>query len=154
MSADLQRGPSRDSRDQAELQSILRKMIEANENCSICFDLPVDPVITPDGNLFCSSCISDYIDNFGACPITRRPLSHADLVGLPPGADPAEDEAEVLQAQAKNGVALSTNAAKTRQLIKFLDATEPGVKSLVFSQVSLGLGTGSLRRGARIADRF
>jgi SWI/SNF-related matrix-associated actin-dependent regulator of chromatin subfamily A3 len=136
VSSSLKRGPTGSDYDKAELQSILRKMIEANENCSICFDLPNEPVITPDGNLFCSSCISDYIDNFGICPVTRRALSHADLVGLPPGADPAEDEAEVLQAQAKNGVALSTHAAKTRQLIKFLEATESGVKSLVFSQVS------------------
>jgi len=120
----------------AELQSILRKMIDANETCSICFDLPNEPVITPDGHLFCSSCIFDYIDNFKTCPVTRRSLAHSDLIGLPAGADPGEDEAEVLQSQAKNGVALSTHAAKTRQLIKFLEATEEGVKSLVFSQVS------------------
>lgn len=132
----LERGPSGPTRNAAELQSVLRKMLDAGENCSLCYEIPVDPVITPDGNLFCSGCITDYIDVYGTCPVSKRPLQEKDLVALPAGAEAGDDEAEVLQAQAKNGVALSTHAAKTRQLIKFLEATEPGVKSLVFSQVS------------------
>lgn len=51
--------------------------------------------------------------------------------------DENEDEKEVMELQDRNGLADAVGAAKTEQLITILKATERGVKSLVFSQVSL-----------------
>lgn len=69
-----------------------------------------------------------------------RPLNVDQLVA--PGAEneSVSDEAEVLSRQKVEGVAGSLGAAKTKQLIEFLNATEKGVKSLVFSQVRTGVG--------------
>lgn len=65
-------------------------------------------------------------------------MRHDDLVGMDPISETGSmlDEAEVLERQRLEGAAPSS--AKTAQLIKFLQATEEGVKSLVFSQVSCG----------------
>lgn len=62
-------------------------------------------------------------------------LTRAYLVEPGPETDDLLDEAEVLAWQAQMGSEGMPTAAKTQQLLMLLNATEPGVKSLIFSQV-------------------
>jgi hypothetical protein len=47
--------------------------------CSITHELMVDPVIDPDGNSYERQAIEDWLRRTGTSPITRAPLSAADL---------------------------------------------------------------------------
>jgi SWI/SNF-related matrix-associated actin-dependent regulator of chromatin subfamily A3 len=80
--------------------------------------------------------IEDYIEKRACCAVCRYPLKYDQLIEGDPVSESASvaDEDEVLERQKKEGVGMS--AAKTAQLVEFLQATEVGVKSLVFSQVS------------------
>lgn len=92
--------------------------------------------------------IKSHIEQGHNCPIDQRPLNVDQLVA--PGAEneSVSDEAEVLNRQQKEGVAASLGAAKTKQLIEFLNATEKGIKSLVFSQVRSFFGHRRVGGGA------
>ena len=64
-----------------------------------------------------------------------RELDRTGLVEPGPERDGSSDEDEVLAWQAKAGNDALSSAAKTQQLLMLLQATEPGIKSLIFSQV-------------------
>lgn len=76
-----------------------------------------------------------HIKTAGTCPVDKRPLGLHQLIEGRAESESVSDEAEVLARQKNEGLAASMGAAKTRQLIEILQATEAGVKSLVFSQV-------------------
>lgn len=80
--------------------------------------------------------IEEQVEEKGCCAVCRLQLYPTDLIEGESASESASiaDEAEVLERQRVEG-AVATSA-KTAQLIKFLQATEEGVKSLVFSQVS------------------
>lgn len=83
----------------------------------------------------------ERVENDSSCPNDYLPFLASQLVGLTAEAEEEVDaDEEVLASQKKDGLGASMAAAKTLQLIEFLNATEktqPGTKSLVFSQVSL-----------------
>ena len=127
---------------------------EANAECGICFDVPLEPRITACGHLFCTGwyavalrrptpsisrtalhSIEEHIDRKGSCPMDNFPLDRTALVGPGPSREGSSDEDEVLAWQAQAGNDALSSAAKTQQLLMLLQATEPGVKSLIFSQV-------------------
>lgn len=82
------------------------------------------------------SSIEEQVDEKGCCAVCDLRLYPTDIIEGDSASETASiaDEAEVLERQRVEG-AVATSA-KTAQLIKFLQATEEGVKSLVFSQVS------------------
>lgn len=47
--------------------------------CPICMDVMKDAVITPYGHSYCKSCVERYIQTSGLCPLTRKPLTEANL---------------------------------------------------------------------------
>ncbi|KAM0752884.1 hypothetical protein T439DRAFT_323492 [Meredithblackwellia eburnea MCA 4105] len=119
----------------ARLQAVLRRMTqEANAECSLCFDVPFEPRITACGHVFCAACIEEQIDRKHCCPLDSYQLTRDHLVESGPESAAEEDDAEVIAWQAKAGVDKLASAAKGQQLLLLLKATEPGIKSLVFSQ--------------------
>jgi len=82
-----------------------------------------------------SNSIEEQVEEKGCCSVCGLHLYPTDLIEGDSASETASiaDEAEVLERQRVEG-AVATSA-KTAQLIKFLQATEEGVKSLVFSQV-------------------
>ncbi|KAK4701080.1 hypothetical protein P7C70_g5154, partial [Phenoliferia sp. Uapishka_3] len=128
-------GPVVSPAEISRLQGVLRRMTqEANAECGLCFDVPVEPRITACGHLFCAGCIEEHIDYAGVCPMDQNPLDRTCLVEPGPERDASSDEDEVLAWQAQAGNDALSHAAKTQQLLMLLKATEPGVKSLIFSQ--------------------
>lgn len=159
---DLEHGPRLDKHEIARLQGVLRETINSNADCTICGDVPIDPRITVCEHVFCSSwfvapgrfalsaralltlrysySIDDYVDSRACCAVCRYSIGPEEIIEAEPVSESAsvvdEGEMEVLARQAKDGASYS--AAKTARLIELLKATEPGVKSLVFSQVRVG----------------
>ena len=57
-----------------------------DEECSICLDSLVDPVITRCVHAFCQRCISDVINSDileSRCPLCRAPVNENELVKVP-----------------------------------------------------------------------
>ena len=50
--------------------------------CSICFDEPTRPTVTPCGHIFCYECINDWLQRQSSCPICKSRLLPSDLVQL------------------------------------------------------------------------
>lgn len=101
-----------------------------NGKCSLATFFQISHLV----DLFLPSITSD-IKKYQCCPVDQEGLTTSQLI------EPAEnegysasDEEEVLARQKKDGLT-GMSAAKTNELINILNATEPGVKSLVFSQV-------------------
>lgn len=70
------------------------------------------------------------------CPIDDGSLRIDSLVGPATEQDEIKAEHEVLDRQKREGIVNAGAAAKSIKLIEVLRASEPEVKSLVFSQVS------------------
>ena len=57
-----------------------------DEECSVCLDSLVEPVITRCAHVFCQQCIMDVIasENFAPnCPLCRAPVNENDLIKVP-----------------------------------------------------------------------
>ena len=57
-----------------------------DEECSVCLDSLVEPVITRCAHVFCEQCIMDVItsDNFAPnCPLCRAPVNKNELTKVP-----------------------------------------------------------------------
>ena len=50
--------------------------------CSICFSLPIDPVLTPCHHMFCEGCIHEALDATQQCPLDRNPCEQHELKPL------------------------------------------------------------------------
>ena len=153
MAGDLESGSS----DTVRLEGILQEAVETSSSCGICHEALEDPVIARCEHVFCiswsvnrlSHCIhitstdnfakfsiSEHLENISRCPKCNNYADMQDLVAPRSEAEiSASAEDEVLAQQAVDGMGGAMKAAKTEVLIGHLQATEPTVKSLVFSQV-------------------
>ncbi|EEQ97566.1 rnf5, putative, partial [Perkinsus marinus ATCC 50983] len=43
----------------------------SNFECNICFDQASEPVVTRCGHLFCWSCLDQWLDRSGECPVCK-----------------------------------------------------------------------------------
>ena len=137
------------------LQGILQEAVETSVNCSICEGRLEDPVVSRCKHVSCkswsalpvkfygfstdiiaNSSLVQHLDNYALslsqCRICFAYVEVKELVEL---SFSASEEDEVLVQQAIAGMDGAIKAAKTEVLIGHLQATEPTVKSLVFSQV-------------------
>lgn len=113
--------------DIERLVEVLRVAVDEREECVICFDTFTYPVITRCAHYFCRECIVTVIngDN-SSCPMCRRkPLTEASLIMLPP----EDQEEEIVET---NSTQISSS--KIDALVKILQATAEGKKTVVFSQ--------------------
>ncbi len=58
----------------------------SDEECSVCLDSLVEPVITRCAHVFCQQCIMDVMtsDNLAPrCPLCRAPLNENELIKVP-----------------------------------------------------------------------
>ena len=57
-----------------------------DEECSVCLDSLVEPVITRCAHVFCQQCIMDVITSETSapnCPLCRAPVNENDLIKVP-----------------------------------------------------------------------
>lgn len=54
--------------------------IPGHLKCGICLDLLFDAVMASSGHSFCSACIREWLCRNCICPITREPISTANIV--------------------------------------------------------------------------
>ena len=57
-----------------------------DEECSVCLDSLVEPVITRCAHVFCQQCIMDVITSDTSapnCPLCRAPVNENDLIKVP-----------------------------------------------------------------------
>lgn len=118
------------SEEKARLQSLLLQLIEDSEECPVCLSSLENPRITPCAHAFCLACITGCLANDAKCPMDRRPLDPSQLIEAPPRTEltqkPFYEEEEEERPESRS--------AKVEQLIKLLQLTPGGDKSLVFSQ--------------------
>mmetsp|Transcript_9884 Transcript_9884/g.20962 ORF Transcript_9884/g.20962 Transcript_9884/m.20962 type:complete len:319 (-) Transcript_9884:1821-2777(-) len=50
--------------------------------CSVCHELPLEPVLTPCEHCFCRACIDESLAHRSECPIDRRALDPDDVTAL------------------------------------------------------------------------
>jgi Zinc finger, C3HC4 type (RING finger) len=50
--------------------------------CTLCLEIPLDPVVTPCHHLFCRNCIRRALQNRSECPNDRVPLTERQLVNI------------------------------------------------------------------------
>jgi hypothetical protein len=64
-----------------QLQSLQKRIEEATkESCSICFETPSEPVLTPCcSKMFCGSCILSWMTRTPACPLCRKAFHPSEL---------------------------------------------------------------------------
>ncbi|KAG7669835.1 hypothetical protein Ndes2437B_g06024 [Nannochloris sp. 'desiccata'] len=86
--------PSATSRLTSEAtQHLFQLLREGLDNeCPVCLCDIAHPCITLCRHIFCKRCIDTVISKDKAnCPLCRRPISHSELVELPPEPEPVED---------------------------------------------------------------
>ncbi|KAF0687975.1 Aste57867_20356 [Aphanomyces stellatus] len=99
------------------------------QECPVCLDVPVAPVLTPCAHLLCKNCILTCFDNHGeasGCPVCRAAVSADALIAIEPPekVSPGKDEAS-------GGWA---GSAKLNQLVVDLKSIDATRKVIVFSQ--------------------
>ncbi len=116
-----------DDKNRTLLQQALQLVIESQEECPVCMDPLVQPVITHCKHFFCRACISKVIEVQHKCPMCRAGLSEDKLVEPAPESAAEEEE---------EGLDPETKSSKTAALLKILQATlkHDGSKVIVFSQ--------------------
>ena len=116
-----------DDKNRTLLQQALQLVIESQEECPVCMDPLVQPVITHCKHFFCRGCISKVIEVQHKCPMCRAGLSEDKLVEPAPECAAEEEE---------EGLDPETKSSKTAALLKILQATlkHDGSKVIVFSQ--------------------
>jgi hypothetical protein len=50
--------------------------------CAVCYEIPLDPVISPCDHVYCLSCISEYAAIHKECPVDKRPLDPDEIKPL------------------------------------------------------------------------
>jgi SWI/SNF-related matrix-associated actin-dependent regulator of chromatin subfamily A3 len=107
------------------LQDMLQVMVEAQEDCPICFDPLKDPVITVCTHSFCYQCIEKTIGLQHKCPMCRAELESTDKL-----VRPAAEGAENLK------VDENESSSKVEALLHILQASakKEGTKTVIFSQ--------------------
>ena len=64
--------------------SVLEKMNKKEElkeeNCSICFDILEDPVLTKCGHLFCNECLDMCLKAKPRCPMCKTNLKGTEII--------------------------------------------------------------------------
>ncbi|KAK4053900.1 hypothetical protein OIO90_003737 [Microbotryomycetes sp. JL221] len=121
-----------------ELKGELRRAVSKGLPCAKCGNLPDEAASTFCKHIFCFSCIERVIQKYSSCPVCALPITSTDeLVLSGTSSDAASEsdttvEAEVQEQQKTHGPKLES--AKTEELIRILNNTPKGVKSLVFSQ--------------------
>lgn len=113
-------------KNRALLQQALQLVIESQEECPVCMENMVNPVITHCKHVYCRGCITKVIDMQAKCPMCRAALSLDHL--LEPAPETSSDDEEPLDQD--------TKSSKTEALLKILQATlkNDGSKVIVFSQ--------------------
>jgi hypothetical protein len=56
--------------------------------CSICMNVPTQPVLTPCDHMFCKGCLQQAVQRQPCCPIDRKPCTDGDIVPLRVGSFP------------------------------------------------------------------
>jgi SWI/SNF-related matrix-associated actin-dependent regulator of chromatin subfamily A3 len=107
------------------LQDMLQIMVEAQEECPICYDPLKDPVITVCTHSFCYSCIEKTISLQHKCPLCRAELDSTDKL-VRPAAEGAE----------KTKIDENESSSKVEALLHILQASakKKGTKTVIFSQ--------------------
>jgi SWI/SNF-related matrix-associated actin-dependent regulator of chromatin subfamily A3 len=109
------------------LQEMLQLNIDAQDDCPICLDPFVDPVITVCTHSFCYACIERVIETQKRCPLCRAELdSTAQLVR------PA-----IEAAAAQPDIDVNESSSKVEALLTILNASRnkgDGTKTVIFSQ--------------------
>ncbi|KAH8918379.1 hypothetical protein BT69DRAFT_1247622 [Atractiella rhizophila] len=117
-----------------ELQAVLERFVEDQDECAVCYDSCTNPVITPCKQVYCKTCILEALSIKPECPMDRGNLSARQLIDLPPPNIKEDDEGDFNELQKEKDAGGGVYSAKTKKLIEFLRNTEEGVKTLVFSQ--------------------
>lgn len=108
----------------------------SDEECSVCLDSLVEPVITRCAHAFCQQCIMDVItsENLAPhCPLCRAPLNENELIKVPekkkqksPPAEKTSEESEGKEKSSKLNALMGALCA--------IQDKDPSTKSLVVSQ--------------------
>ncbi|TPX65466.1 hypothetical protein SpCBS45565_g05120 [Spizellomyces sp. 'palustris'] len=123
------------------IKYLIDKLVEAdqnNEDCCVCLDTLKEPVVTPCAHVFCKACISEVKSTNPVCPMCRGDLENKVLLPLPP--PPPQDAGHPdptptpIDPSAHPTRSLPFKSTKIHHLLRFLKATPPNEKSLVFSQ--------------------
>lgn len=107
-----------------------------DEECSVCLDSLVEPVITRCAHVFCQQCIMDVITSDTSapnCPLCRAPVNENDLIKVPEKKKKKSTEAEKPNEESGK----CKKSTKLETLMKALCAIrdkDPSTKSLVVSQ--------------------
>lgn len=114
-------------KNRALLQQALQLVIESQEECAVCIESMINPVITHCKHVFCRACITKVIDIQHKCPMCRAELSEDKLLEPAPETSASQEEAELDQV---------TKSSKTEALLKIIQATlkNDGSKVIIFSQ--------------------
>jgi SWI/SNF-related matrix-associated actin-dependent regulator of chromatin subfamily A3 len=112
--------------NRAALQEMLRTKVDAQDDCSICYELlsTRDPVITACTHVFCYPCAERFIDTQHKCPMCRANLENVSmLLRLPQESTEPEFNVE-------------ESSSKVEALLQILRASQKksGTKTVVFSQ--------------------
>ena len=105
------------------LQGMLQLVMEAQEDCPICFEVNKDPVITLCTHAFCQSCIERVIDLQRKCPMCRAPLTDKTQLIHPP-----------VEHTPSREIAFGESSSKIDALMAILNASAADSKTIVFSQ--------------------
>ncbi|RHZ01800.1 hypothetical protein DYB35_013057, partial [Aphanomyces astaci] len=113
------------------------------QECPVCLDVPVAPVLTPCAHLMCHACVVAFLSNGGSndvagggggcCPVCRAHISPDQLIRVDPpdkpttGDNPPDDDDD-------GAAPLWAGSAKLTQLVVDLKSIEAGRKVVVFSQ--------------------
>jgi len=108
-----------------------------DEECSVCLDSLVDPVITRCAHVFCQHCIMDIISSENMapnCPLCRAPVNENDLIKVPENKKNKSTETEKPNGEMTT---VEKNSSKLEALLNALVVIRnqnPSIKSLVVSQ--------------------
>ncbi|KNC99573.1 uncharacterized protein SPPG_04962 [Spizellomyces punctatus DAOM BR117] len=123
------------------IKYLINKLVEAdqnNEDCCVCLDTLKEPVVTPCAHVFCKACISEVKSTNPVCPMCRGDLENRVLLPLPPPPPPESSHPDPTPTPIEPSTHPTRNlpfkSTKIHHLLRFLKATPPNEKSLVFSQ--------------------
>jgi hypothetical protein len=108
-------------RIEADIVRIQEKMSQiAKEVCSVCYEAPEQTLVTPCcSNVFCGTCILQWIVRHLDCPLCREPIHPNDL--------------KAVSADSSVNIPVTHVPTKMEALLKILEA-EPEGKFLIFSR--------------------
>ncbi|RHY63881.1 hypothetical protein DYB38_006401 [Aphanomyces astaci] len=113
------------------------------QECPVCLDVPVAPVLTPCAHLMCHACVVAFLRNGGSndvaggggcCPVCRAPISPDQLIRVDPPDKPTTGDNSPPPDDDDGAAPLWAGSAKLTQLVVDLKSIEAGRKVVVFSQ--------------------